>query len=156
MATYKAISADSTPIPVPREAGAVFIANSKFDFAVAAQRPASIGIGDMVQVGVVPAGCVLVQHLSRISLPSLDSAGSPTGDYSIGTALVPAALKAAAPAETAVVHTGEDLLAATVIGSRDVDTPVYAVFTTAVATVPTTGAIVANLAIRAFDGGFDG
>lgn len=156
MATYKAISADATPLPVPREAGAVSIVNSKFDFSIAAQRPATLVSTDKVQIGVVPAGCVMVQHLSRIVTPAFDTNGAPTGDFSIGTADAPTALKAAGAAETPLVLTGEDLLASTVIGARDVDTPIYAVFTANVATVTTTGVIVANLAIRPFDGGFDG
>lgn len=90
-----------------------------------------VNVGDRIQIGVIPAGQVMVQHLSRLSIPALEGA-SPASDYTIGTDADPDALKGSAASETAVVLTGEDfLVGAEPIGSPDEDTPIYITFITA-------------------------
>jgi hypothetical protein len=143
------------PHPIPREAGKVTLISNRFDFSKS-YRPTTIVAGDRIQIGVVPAGCKLVEHLSRVAIPSLDSAGSPTGDYSVGVQGAPASLAAAAAAETPRTLTVANILVPGNIGSDEVDTPIYAVFTNNVATVPSTGVIVADLAVRPYDSNIDG
>jgi hypothetical protein len=143
------------PQPVPREAGQVSIISSKFDFAVASYRPASIAADDTILIGIVPAGCKLIPHLSRIAIPALDSGGSPTGDYSVGTAASAANLAASGASETARTLTVANILNAS-IGSRETATPIYATIINPSQTVPTTGAIVADLAVRPYDTTIDG
>lgn len=139
----------------PREAGQLTLIPSRFDFSKA-YRPPAVVATDRILIGIVPAGCKLVEHLSRIAIPALDSNGVPTGDYSVGTAATPAALAAAAAAETPRTLTVANILVPGNIGSRAVDTPIYAVFTSNVATVPAAGVIVADLVVRAFDSSIDG
>lgn len=128
-----------------------------FDFADPIQKPAAIAANDLILIGTIPAGHVMLYQLSRFAIPQLDSAGSPTGDYSIGTEAVPAALKGSAASETAVALFGEDILIpAAVIGSPTDDTPIYIKAIAASATVPSTGKIVAELAYRAWDSSIDG
>lgn len=129
-----------------------------FDFA-ASYAPATFTsvTSDRIQIGEVPAGEVLVPHLCRISIPQLDSNGAPTGDYSIGTADDPDALKGSAASETAVVLTGEDLLVqATPVGARDVPTPIYIHALAAHATVAVTGKVKFDQVTRPYDVTIDG
>jgi hypothetical protein len=128
-----------------------------FDVANAAYKPASLAISDKVQIGIVPAGCVLLPHLSLIRIPALDTNGSPTGSASIGTSASAANIKATTSVSAAQTLSGEDfLLTNGPIGSRTVDTPIYLTFTAAVATLQTTGTIYADLAIRCWDKTIDG
>lgn len=128
-----------------------------FDLSNANYKPATLGIGDSIQIGIVPAGCVLVPHLSLLRIPALDTSGSPTGSASIGTAAAPASIKATAVVSAAQTLSDEDVLLVNgPIGSRTVDTPIYLTFTAAVATVQTAGTIYADLAIRAWDKTVDG
>lgn len=151
MATYKnpaVLAAKATPTC----AGQPKINREVFDFANTAYRPAAIGVGDLIQIGVVPAGCKLVPQLSRISVPALDSNGAPTGDYEIGTATDPDALKATAPSETAVTLFGEDFNLTTAdIGAKSVDVPIYLRAIAASATAPVAGKVIADLVIRPYD-----
>lgn len=140
------------PQSIPRIAGQPTIIPSRFDFAVASYRPAALAANDRVLIGIVPAGCRLVPHLSRIALPALSTG---TGNYSVGTGAAPANLAAAAASNAARVLSGENILQASV-GSREVDTPIYAVITVASQAVPTTGAIVADLVVRPWDTAIDG
>jgi hypothetical protein len=144
------------PQAVPREAGQLTLIPSRFNFATASYRPAAIVATDRILIGIVPAGCKLVEHLCRIAIPALDSNGSPTGDYSVGTAAAAASLAAAGAAETARTLTVANILVPGNIGSREVDTPIYATFTNNIATVPSTGTIVADLVVRAYDTSIDG
>lgn len=140
------------PQVTPSVAGVTVCNRSRFDFAVASYRPAAITTADRILIGIVPAGTVLVNHLSRISLPQLSTG---TGNYSVGTAASGASLAAAAASNAARVLSGETILQAT-IGSREVDTPIYAFPTVNSQAVPTTGAIVADLVVRAYDTAIDG
>jgi hypothetical protein len=100
------------------------MAIDKFTFSLAASYATGAATDEsLIEIGIVPAGQVLVPQLSLLDIPVLDSNGAPTGDYEIGTAAVPAALKASAAAETAVVLFGEDWLRP-VIGSETEDTPI--------------------------------
>lgn len=138
-------------------AGTIVVNPFAFDVANAAYKPASLGIGDKIQIGIVPAGCVLLPHLSLVRIPALDTNGSPTGSASIGTAASAANLKATAVVTSAQTLSGEDfLLSNGPIGSKTVDTPIYLTFTIAVATLQTTGTIYADLACRAWDTTIDG
>jgi len=137
-------------------AGSVVVNPFKFDFANTGYAPTALAATTLIQIGIVPAGCKLIPHLCRISVPVLDSNGAPTGDYSIGSATTPTALKASAASETAVVLSGEDFTADTSeLGSRTVDVPVYITIINVSATAPVTGVIEADLAIRAFDATID-
>lgn len=136
-------------------AGVLVCNPSKFVLG-ASYAPTDINNGDLIQIGIVPAGCKLVPHLCRISVPQLDSNGAPTGDYSIGSATTAGALKGTAASETAVVLSGEDFVADTSeLGARNVDVPVYIKALADSATTPTTGTIEADLVIRAYDATID-
>jgi len=155
MATYKNPAALAGKA-IPTEAGQVKINRDVFDFANPATRPATFVTNDLLLIGIVPAGCKLVPHLTRISMPALDSNGAPTGDYEIGTATDSDALKATAPSETAVVLSGEDFVLATAdIGAKFVDVPIYAKALANSATVPVTGKVIADLVIRPYDSAVD-
>lgn len=143
------------PQPIPREAGHITLISTRFDFSKS-YRPGAIVATDRIQIGVVPAGCKLVEHLCRIAIPALDSNGAPTGDYSVGVQGAAASLAAAAAAETPRTLTVANILVPGNIGSDEVDTPIYVAFTSNVATVPSTGVIVADLAVRPYDSTIDG
>ena len=159
MATY-ANPFPSKQGPIPSAVGVLVHDRQVFDLAATAgYRPAAApAINDLIQIFEVPAGCALVPHLSRIAIPVIDSNGTPTGQASIGTAAVPAALRATGTVGTAVqVQSGEDLLEpAAVIGHPDLPTPVYLKFTAAVATLATTGKVVFDGVIRAYRSDIDG
>lgn len=129
-----------------------------FDFAASYRPPTFTNASsDKIQIGEVPAGEVLVPHLCRIEIPAIDTHGSPTGDYSIGTADDPDALKGTAASETAVVLTGEDILVqASGVGDRDEPTPIYLVALGAHATVAPTGKVVFEQITRPYDATIDG
>lgn len=155
MATYTNPAAERSMANTD-SAGVLVVNPFKFDFANTAYAPATVPINTLIQIGIVPAGCKLVPHLCRISVPILDANGVPTGDYTIGSATDPDALKGSAASETAVVLSGEDFIADTSqLGSRTVDVPVYIKAIAASATAPVVGVIEADLAIRAFDATVD-
>lgn len=131
--------------------GALAFNRSVFDFADAEYAPSDLNQNDRIQIGVVPAGQALVPHLTRASIPQLET-GSAASDYTIGTAADPDALKGSAASETAVVLFGEDwLVPSAVIGHPTEDTPIYITFITAdLAGVPTTGKIVFEPVTRAY------
>jgi len=139
---------------VPAQAGGLCLNREVFDFAATAYRPAAIANADRIQIGVVPAGCKLVSHLSQIRLPVIDTNGTATGQASIGTNGAPAALKAAGAVNTAQILSGEDLTAAD-IGAKEVDVPIYLVFTAAVATAQVAGKAIADLVVRPYDSNVD-
>lgn len=128
------------------------IAFNRFIYDQAADYHSSdLNVGDRIQIGVVPAGQVLIPHLTRASIPALEGA-TPASDYTIGTAAAPAALKGSAASETPVVLFGEDwLVPAASIGSPDQDTPIYITFITAdMVNEATTGQIVFEPVTRAW------
>lgn len=135
---------------IPLQAGEAVVNRDVFDFANTSYRPSAVVSGDLIQIGVVPAGCKLVPHLSQIQIPAIDTSGTPTGQASIGTTNDTDALKAAGAVNAAQRLFGEDLLPADA-GAQYVDVPIFLAFTANVATLAATGKIVADLAIRAFD-----
>lgn len=141
---------------VPLAAGLAVVNREVFDVANASYKPASLVNGDRIQIGVVPAGCKLVSHLSLIRIPILDTNGVPTGSASLGTNTTPAALRATAVVNAAQVISGEDFTTATSdIGAKDVDVPLYAVFTANVATLAVTGKIISDVVVRPYDSNVD-
>lgn len=154
MTTYSNPAADRGAANVD-SAGVVAVNRFKFDLAQS-YAPTDLNNGDLIKIGFVPAGCKLVPHLCCIKVPALDSNGSPTGDYTIGTADDPDALKGSAASETAVTLSGEDFVLATAdIGAKNVDVAVYIKAVADSATTPATGTVVADLAIRAYDSSID-
>lgn len=141
----------------PTGAGDLRLNREVFDFANPNHRPAAIASTNRIQIGVIPAGCKFVPHLSALRLPAIDSNGTPTGQASIGTTANPAVLRAAASVGTAVVHTGEDFTNAANgdIGAKDVDVPLFATFTANVATVASTGRIAFDVVVRPYESGVD-
>ena len=124
-----------------------------YSITPAAGGDASLSVADKIQIGVVPAGEKLVPQLCLLKIPALDTDGSPTGDYQVGTATDPDALKGSAASETAVNLFGEDwILTGTAdIGSKDEDVPIYITIINASATRAPTGLIVFEQVTRAFD-----
>lgn len=111
--------------------------------------PAGLASGDNIQIGVVPAGCVLVQQLSCIQVPVLDTSGAPTVKYKIGSTAVAAALAAEKTPGAAVSQVKpSDFVIGPVFGSPTDDTPIYLNLSAAIATQATSGLIVADLVLR--------
>ncbi|WP_449426025.1 hypothetical protein [Rhodanobacter lindaniclasticus] len=98
----------------------------------------------------MPAGCVLVPQLSCFQIPKVDSSGSATGKYKLGTASSITAIAAEQNGNAAVSLFGEDLALTGVVGSPTDDTPIYLTASAAVATVSATGTLVADLVLRAW------
>lgn len=124
----------------------------KYSFALNGSYASGAGADEsLIVIGYVPADCVLIPHLSRISLPVFDSDGSPTGDVEIGTVADTDALKASFAAETAAaVLTAEDLLyPAAVVGSKTVPTAIVIRVVNVIATLGT-GTIVFEPVYRAW------
>lgn len=150
--------------PIPSAVGPLIHDRRTFDLAASAgYRPASLVNGDDIILFTVPAGCVLVPHLTRIAFPVIDSNGAPTGQASIGhivqdAAAVPASLRAAATVGTAVrVDSGEDFLQpAAPIGHPTLPTNVILRFTANVATLAASGQIVCDYFVRAYRTDIDG
>jgi hypothetical protein len=128
-----------------------------FDIANTSYGLPSLVANQLIQVGTVPAGHKLVAHLSRISVPVLDSNGTPLGDWTLGTATTANALLTTQQSETAAVFSGEDFVAAatdaraTEIGSDLVDVPIYIKLTASAGTAAVTGVIDAHWYFRAFE-----
>ena len=154
MATYT--NTGITNLRTGEDAGQLTLNNQVFDFAKDGPATFTSVTTDKIHFATIPAGEVLVQHLSSISLPAIDTHGTPTGDYSIGTADDEDALKGTAASETAVVLTGEDILVSGVIGSPNAPVLLYIHALAAHATVSTTGKIVSNLVTRPYDATIDG
>lgn len=136
--------------------GAVYLDRQTTTLNDASQWPAAPASGDQIQIGVIPAGHVLVPHLSLFQVPELDSNASPTGKFKLGTDANATAIAAEQNGGGPLVLSGEDLVLTGTVGSQTDDTPVFLTLSAALATKATTGAIVADLAIRAFRQGVDG
>lgn len=134
------------------------LAFDRFEFSLAASYASGAGADESILViGVVPPDCVLVPHLSRLSLPVLDTNGAPTGDYEVGTLADTDALLATRAAETAAAVTfGEDWLVPTSpIGAPGVSTDIVIRVSNAIATLGT-GTIVLDAVFRAWNPIIDG
>lgn len=143
-------------VAVPDSAGDLKLNRFIYDFAQTSYADADINDLDTIVIGVVPAGCKLVPHLSRIVIPQLDTNGAPTGDYQIGTVTDPDALKGSAAAETAVILSGEDFTVLTSeLGAKASDVEVVISAIGNVATTTTTGKIIAELVVRPYDSRLD-
>lgn len=134
------------------------LAFDRFEFSLAASYASGAGADESILViGIVPPDCVLVPHLSRLSLPVLDTNGAPTGDYEVGTLADTDALLLTRQAETAAAVTfGEDwLVPASPIGAKDVATEIVIRVSNAIATLGT-GTIVFEPVFRAWNPLIDG
>lgn len=154
MTTY-ANPANSHKLPSPMLAGEITFRRFKFDLSDANYAPttATIVANDLLEIGVVPAGMKLVPHLGHAEVPQLDSNGTPTGDFAIGSATDPDALKGNQASETAVVMTGEDFLivAGTAeLGAKEANVPIYIKAVNASATNPKTGVIYLDAFFRPY------
>lgn len=111
----------------------------------------------IIVIGYVPADCKLVEHLSRLYLPVLDSNGAPTGDYEVGTLADTDALLASRAAESAAsVIFGEDWIRQTTsIGSKTEKTAIVIRVSNVIATLGT-GTIVFEPVVRAWNSMLDG
>ncbi|HET6631509.1 MAG TPA: hypothetical protein VFG73_02220 [Rhodanobacteraceae bacterium] len=134
--------------------GALYIDKQTFNLA-ADYGPAALANGDVLSFAVVPAGHVLVPHLSTVSIPQLDSNGAATATYTLGTADDADVLKGAQDGGAAVALGAGELLDVTV-GSPDEDVPLLLTLTAPAATANVSGAIVANLVFRAYNADIDG
>lgn len=130
--------------------GAVYIDRQTTNLADPTQWPAAPASGDQIQIGVIPAGHVLVPHLSLIRVPELDSNASATGKFKLGTDAANTAVAVEQNAGGDIVLSGEDLVLTGTVGSQTDDTPIYLTLSAALATKVTTGKIVADLAIRSY------
>lgn len=144
-----------TPKVTPFAVGALYVDRQVFDLSDLAYKPSALAIGDLIQIGIVPAGCTLVPQLSTASIAILDTAGSPTATYTIGTEASAASLLASKNGNAVVTVAPGGFLNPT-IGSPDTDTPIYAKVTTAAATLATSGKITVNLVLRAYQPEIDG
>lgn len=119
--------------------------------------PAALANGDNIQIGVVPAGCKLVAHLSTIQVPALDTNGTPTVKYKIGSVATVAALAAEKTpgAAASIVATTDFIAGAAGFGSPTDDTPIYLTLSAAIATQAATGKIIADWVFRNWDPSVD-
>lgn len=141
----------------PLAAGAVYVDPQKTLNAKLQELTGGvIANGDQVQIGVVPAGMVLVPHLSLFQAPILDSNGAPTLTYKVGTDAVPDAVAAQKSGSTAQTLAGKDFTLTGVVGDPENDTPIYLTATAAAATLAAVGDIVFTPALRAWDTEVDG
>lgn len=140
----------------PEAAGAIYVDRQVTDLANAAVVPAALAVGDLLQIGVIPAGAVLVPELSTLRLPQIDTGGSGTGAASIGVAGSNAAIAAAQSVTAAKDIRGSGLSfsalpgASVAFGDPDDDTPIYLVLTGALVTQAKTGKVVCDFAFRAY------
>lgn len=164
MPTYRNPSL-SQLTPIPSAVGVLIHDRRTFDLAAGAgYRPPSLVNGDDIVLYEIPAGQVLVPHLCRFSLPQIDSNGTPTGQASIGHIIntptptaVPASLRAAAAVSAARIDSAEDLLQpAAPIGHPTSPTLLVLRLTANVATLATTGQIIADVVTRAYRSDIDG
>lgn len=140
----------------PDESGDLLLDRQITNLADRSFIPAALAIGDNIQIGVVPAGAVLVPQLSNIMLPPLDTNATPTVKYKIGSVSTVASL---AVEKTPLAVKSEvraaDFLLGTVFGSPTADTPIYLNLSAAIATQATTGKIVADWVFRNWDDRLD-
>lgn len=158
MAKYD--NAKLVPRATPSDSGSLYIDRQITDLNASGFITANPASGDNIQIGVVPAGCKLVAHLSTIQVPVLDAhASASTVKYKIGSVAVPDALvaeKTPGNNATSLCITTDFKVGATGFGSATVDTPIYLNLSAAVATQPNPrGKVVFDLAIRAWDSKFD-
>lgn len=134
------------------------LATDRFTFNLAASYATGAGADEsLIVLGYVPSDCKLVEHLSRLYLPILDTNGAPTGDYEVGTEADTAALLATAAAETAAsARFGEDWIRQTTsIGSKTERTAIVLRVSNVIATLGT-GTIVFEPVFRAWNPFIDG
>ncbi|GEM_PF-5931175 len=143
-------NAKQKPRVTPETSGAVYVDRQSIDLSGA---PAYLN-GDVIQVGVVPAGSKLIPHLTRLSFPVLDSNATPTGTYNVGTLVTPTALATGLTAGTAVTR-NVGSLPDVAIGDPDVEVPIYLTLTAALATQAAAGKVQLDLAVRAWDHAVD-
>ena len=148
-------NAHQVPAVTPFATGALYLDRQEVNLAAPGFWPATIAVGDQIQIGVVPPNAVLVPWLSNINLPVLDSGPSGTLSVSIGTQLTPAALHATAAAEAATNIAGSALTQNVVIGDPVNATPIYITATAAAVKAAVTGTIVADLVFRAWNNPVD-
>lgn len=131
--------------------GTLYIDRQVTDLADRTVFPAAVANADQIQIGVVPAGCVLVPHLTAIRVPKLDANGAPTGKFKIGTESTLDAIATEQNGGAIVTLTAEDLvLFGPTIGSPTEDTPIFLNASAAVATLGT-GKVILDLALRAWN-----
>lgn len=135
--------------------GALYVDRQKTKLSDATAFPAAAANGDQIQIGIVPAGMVLVPQHTLLQIPQLDTNGAPTGKYKIGTEASLAAVAAEQNGSAAVTLFGKDLVLTGTIGSLTDDVPLFLNVSAAIATQATAGTIVADLALRAFVPGVD-
>jgi hypothetical protein len=131
---------------------------NRFDFNLAGgERPTTKVAGDRIKIGVVPPLEKLVPHLCLLIIPQLDSNGAPTGDYSVGSEDDADALKASAPAETAVTLSGEDFILTGTgdIGAEAEEVGIYITLDNTLATLALTGVIKFVQVTRPYDTTYD-
>lgn len=138
----------------PSENGAVYIDRQITDLANRSVFPAAVANADQVQIGVVPAGTVLIPHLCCFRFPRLDTNAAPTGKFKIGTDTVLDAIVLEQNGNAAVALTAEDFVLTGVIGSPTDDTPIYLNASAAVLTLGT-GKVVLDVALRAWSDDVD-
>lgn len=107
-------------------------------------------VGDKILFAVIPAGEVVVNHLSTLSVPALADGG----DYTTGTKDAPTVLDATQACETPLSLSA---FPAGTFGSRDAETPLYITIETLTGlnTPASTGKIVTNLVTRPWDSRID-
>lgn len=155
MATFKNPLNEQHELSVYAQ-GALALDRFTFDLA-AAYASGAVTDESLIVVGYVPVDCKLVEQLSRLYLPQLDSNVSPTGDYEVGTLADTDALLASRAAETAAAVTfGEDWIRQTTsIGSQTERTAIVIRVSNVIATLGT-GVIVFEPVFRAWNPIIDG
>lgn len=114
-------------------------------------------VGDLLQIGVVPAGEVLVPQLCNLRVPIMDTNGSPTGSFQLGTLAVANALLGTTLVNAVGSSFGEDFTLTTgPIGADNADTPIYMKWIAVVATLAVTGKLVFEQVTRPFSTPVDG
>lgn len=136
-------------------AGALYFDQQSVDITDSSLNLGTLALNDTIQIGVVPAGHVLVPHLSTLSVPKLDTNGTATGTVSIGTSADADSLLAATSVGAAISK-GVGTLLAGAVGSADDDVPILAKVTAALATQATAGTITGQWVLRAYDAAIDG
>ncbi|KLD65429.1 hypothetical protein [Dyella japonica] len=135
--------------------GALYVDRQVTDLADRGVIPAGVLNGDKIQIGVVPAGHVLVPQHCTIQIPKLDTNAVATGKFKIGTDAKADALVAEKTAGAAIVLRGSDCDVTATIGDPSEDTPIYLGVTGPLATQAQTGKIIADLVIRAWQSEVD-
>ncbi len=129
--------------------GAVYVDRQVTNIADPVDFPKTLANGDQVQIGVVPAGHVLIPRLSAIKVPVFDTNGVPTGKANVGTSDDPdkfaAALNLGQANDVALLGTFDT------VGNPEQDTPIFLTLAAALATKATTGKVTLDLALRAWN-----